>query len=617
MNRTPLIRQLRETGATMYVFPSASEDIGLNIDNRVNHVALSHYALLNFPSLTGTGKSDNQGGNVWLAEQLQNYVMNCECTLLNQNNYNYQEYHTVSERVFWKWAKKEGFLELGSGVDDWKVESVTGSDRFVQCFGSIDAGNSLSTEFGMFNETYINIPTSYGNGLVLFNDNAHDIGEQNCVKGVIYNSTGQGVLEGREDSLEQLKILDNSTPEYDEGLNNKYKFTDTIEIVKDLTDITTACNKLKTSWGTTQEFIINSYDDINVDEKMQFKLTPYDVTSNKCEFTFNAILLYYSVYDQDDPTKSAYAVNLFGIIFLDGAVKEGSSYTIHGLTKRKSFGSEANSFFGNSYSFRVNLKTMSVYDNTDSVISDNTTMSSIYSVDFSDVISNLNRAIDVMNTNVQSTMAIQDSYMMMLRNNDETRRYLDDVSEKLDAYIRGSRTSSITADNLRVNNIKPIPEEAGTASYNTVKVVLERLPDDNINSSLLEKYPTVSPILIRNGSEDCNTPAIYVPQLLSMDTANGTWVNNDVVNGVEIIGNVSVNYYSYNSNYYPNLILPEDKIQEVNIPNLYIKGDCVTGETGTNTVNPSVLYINYNAMIPLMILYIQNLQKQIDELRGN
>jgi hypothetical protein len=97
--------------------------------------------------------------------------------------------------------------------------------------------------------------------------------------------------------LEQLKILDNSDPEYDEGLNNKYKFDETIEIVKDLSDITTACNKLKTSWGTNQEFIINSYDDINVDEKMQFKSTPYDVTSNKCEFTFNAILLYYSVYD--------------------------------------------------------------------------------------------------------------------------------------------------------------------------------------------------------------------------------------------------------------------------------------------------------------------------------
>ena len=60
MNRTPLIRPLRENGATLYVFPSASEDIGLNIDNRVNHVALSHYALLNFPANIGT--------NVTLAE---------------------------------------------------------------------------------------------------------------------------------------------------------------------------------------------------------------------------------------------------------------------------------------------------------------------------------------------------------------------------------------------------------------------------------------------------------------------------------------------------------------------------------------------------------------------
>ena len=29
-NKTPLLRPLRENGATLYVFPSASEDIGLN-----------------------------------------------------------------------------------------------------------------------------------------------------------------------------------------------------------------------------------------------------------------------------------------------------------------------------------------------------------------------------------------------------------------------------------------------------------------------------------------------------------------------------------------------------------------------------------------------------------
>ena len=609
MNRTPLIRRLRENGATMYVFPSATEDIGLNIDNRVNNVALSHYALLNFPSLNGISGYTPGKGNEWFAEQMQNYVMNCECTLLNQTNYNYQEYHTVTERVFWHWAEYKEFLTLRTAAEGWQIENKEGSDRFVQCFGSIDAGNSLSTEFGMFNETYINIPTSYGNGAIIFNDNTHDIGEQNLVKGRVYYPTGNNVLEGRTDTISALKILDNSDPEYDPVPGNSYKFNKTIEIVKDFNDLTNACNAIWPDGGASENgFVLSSYDDINVDEKTQFKNTEFDVTSNKCEFTFNAILLYYSVYDQDDPTKSAYAVNLFGIIFLDG-VSDGE--LIHGLTKRKSFGSEANSFFGNSYSFRVNLKTMSVYDNTDSVISDNTTMSSIYSVDFSDVISNLNRAIDVMNTNVQSTMAIQDSYMRMLRNNDETREYLDRVSEKLDAYINGSRTSSITANNLRVNNIKPIDSEADTTDYNTVKIVLNRIPYDS-ESNIVNDYPTVSPILIRNGYNDLNTASVYMPQLLIMDIADGEWTSNDIANAVEIIDDISINYYSCEAGNYPNIILPEDKINLAGIKNLYVRGDCVTGEVGDALVNPSILYINYNAMIPLMLLYMKQLKERVD-----
>lgn len=47
-NKTPLLRPLREQSATLYVFPSASEDIGLNINSGTYGVAMSHYALLNF-----------------------------------------------------------------------------------------------------------------------------------------------------------------------------------------------------------------------------------------------------------------------------------------------------------------------------------------------------------------------------------------------------------------------------------------------------------------------------------------------------------------------------------------------------------------------------------------
>lgn len=103
--------------------------------------------------------------------------------------------------------------------------------------------------------------------------------------------------------------------------------------------------------------------------------------------------------------KTPQATNLFGIIFLDSPRQlQESEYgtTTFKIPPFRKVKSTANRF-GNSYSFRVNIKTLSVYDNTDAVIQDNTTMSSINSLDFSDVIYQLNRAIDILNTNVNAT----------------------------------------------------------------------------------------------------------------------------------------------------------------------------------------------------------------------
>ena len=360
MNRTPLLRPLRDNGATLYVFPSASEDIGLNLDSRSTSVALSHYALLNLPETP----FDNEG---W-ATQLQNYVMNFETLLLNNKNYNYQEYHTVTERVFFHWLTNEDIFGnkklnlIDEETDFYYIEDSSkyaDKTRLIQCFGSIDAGNSLSTEFGMFNETYLNIPTSYGNGPVIFS-HVQDPSESNYILGKKYKDTSN-TLQGRDnDIINSLKILKVTTPKYDEqaseteGSVNCYKATDAFEIVKDPVLIQKAINKIlkkqhnESTDGEYQEKLLNSYDDINVDISEQFKDTMFDITSQPCEFNFNAILLYYSVYDQTDPTKAPYAINLFGIIFLDGTQSIGSgsdgsesttTYKIQGLTKRKSYSS--------------------------------------------------------------------------------------------------------------------------------------------------------------------------------------------------------------------------------------------------------------------------------------
>lgn len=618
MIRTPLLRPLRDNGATLYVFPSANEDIGLNLNSRATGVAMSHYALLNLPVMFGN--KDPKTESIAIATDLQNYMMNLECTLLNQDSYNYQEYHTVSERAFFHWLKSfekrynnsKLSLERTQNGNDVYYKETDNTNRVVQCFGAIDAGNSLSTEFGMFNETYVNIPTSYGNGPVFFKQ-VQDSSETNYIYGKTYNTGDSEHLQGRKNNVDTLKILSDVKPKYDSGTS--YKLDDAYEIVKDINEIQSACR----AFTNDKNIQINSYDDVNIDQKTQFSGKYCDITLNPCEFGFNAILLYYSVYDQNDTTKTAYAINLFGIVFLDSpsSVQNGQA-KIPSLIKKKSFGgaNKAN-FFGNSYSFRVNIKTLSVYDNTDAMIQDNTTMSSINSVDFSDVVSNLNRAIDVMNTNVQSTMAIQDAYMTTLKLTDENKQKLQDLETKLNGYLNGSKTSGIVSQNIRTKIIQPITDTSIDSSVsdgnNMIKIQLNKQLTDFINTEEYQGSTYTPPIKILNDEYTYNVPAVYKPIFnvsTQADTALGEWSSdtgdiNDIINGI------NVNYYTYNNNVYPSIELPQYILQGFGFDKLVYR----TGDPN-NDNEKDTTFLNYESLIPLMIKYIQDLNKRIDELES-
>ena len=618
MIRTPLLRPLRDNGATLYVFPSANEDIGLNLNSRATGVAMSHYALLNLPVMFGN--TDPKTESIAIATDLQNYMMNLECTLLNQDSYNYQEYHTVSERAFFHWLKSfekrynnsKLSLERTQNGNDVYYKETDNTNRVVQCFGAIDAGNSLSTEFGMFNETYVNIPTSYGNGPVFFKQ-VQDSSETNYIYGKTYNAGDSEHLQGRKNNVDTLKILSDVKPKYDNGTS--YKLDDAYEIVKDINEIQSACR----AFTNDKNIQINSYDDVNIDQKTQFSGKYCDITLNPCEFGFNAILLYYSVYDQNDTTKTAYAINLFGIVFLDSpsSVQNGQA-KIPSLIKKKSFGgaNKAN-FFGNSYSFRVNIKTLSVYDNTDAMIQDNTTMSSINSVDFSDVVSNLNRAIDVMNTNVQSTMAIQDAYMTTLKLTDENKQKLYELETKLDGYLNGSKTSGIVSQNIRTKIIQPITDTSIDSSVsdgnNMIKIQLNKQLTDFINTEEYQGSTYTPPIKILNDEYTYNVPTVYKPIFnvsTQADTALGEWSSdtgdiNDIINGI------NVNYYTYNNNVYPSIELPQYILQGFGFDKLVYR----TGDPN-NDNEKDTTFLNYESLIPLMIKYIQDLNKRIDELES-
>lgn len=568
IQKTPYLRPLRSNGATLYVFPSAHEDIGLNLNSRATGVALSHYALLNLGSFVDPTPSKKSDANNEMAEDLQNYVMNFETLLLNQDNYNYQDYHTVSERVFWHWMVKRGYITI-SKTNNYYKEDITDNGTVVKCFGSIDAGNSLSTEFGMFNETYINIPTSYGSGPVYFKVCDSDT---NYLASHSYTAKDTN-LQGRNNNTGAY--LENNTALYDKEtkyITNENNSIDRLEILKNISDIQT---NIREEFVNTN-IIINSYDDINIDQNNQ-------LNNSVTDFNFNAILLYYSVYDQDDTTKSPYAINLFGIIFLDGFKKLDNVYTIPSITKKKS----TDSYFGNSYSFRVNIKTMSVYDNTDAHIQDNTTLSSIYSVDFSDVVSNLNRAIDVMNTNVHTTMAIQDEYMKIRTYYDEQYNMIKDISTKLNGLVFGSPTDSLNTSTLLSNLIIPQDNENNEIKLQVYNTNYNDLAD-NVNN--VKYTPSVS---VKN---IYNIPALYYPQV-DISTAIQTTVFNNIDNtdyAYNLIANTSINWYkTYEDKVYPIIELPND-----------INVDSLEDNAGN---------INYNLLLTCILGYLKE-QSQLNGL---
>ena len=635
--KTPLLQKLRDTGGTLYVFPSATEDIGLNLQSTTTGVAMSHFALLNIPDISidnclkttthDSVKEKIKTGNEALAISLQNYAMNFETHLTNRDEYNYQKLETVSEKVFWHWAMHVGILNPANisnaltGNQDVYIENSYDDNKEIadntvlKCFGAIDAGNQLSTEFGMFNETYINIPTSWGAGPVYLKRSDSD----NFKLGTQYYISNADHLEGREDGNTYYSYTGGQDYPFFDVIdldNHEYKIdkiNDGFEILKDLNQIQSVSrNRFNKS-----DLIFDSYDDINIDAEDNLHVDQ--------EFQFNAILLYYSVYDQDDLVKTPYAINLFGVIFLDGArLKDGdtSTFYIPTITKRKSTTTQ----FGNSYSFRVNLKTMSVYDNTDAVIQDNTTISGVNAVEFSDAISNMNRAIDIMNSNLTTTMKIQDQYASILSYYDNFEDDLRDISTCLNAYLKGARSSFIdtsvvyaneirtseTADNIGNNQIlikthKSSSDASGNIVYNDPVVTIK---DNSVTIPILEnssnwtKYsyvvvddmnPNMDLDVLDDASNEKNKWVVNLNQTLdkAFNSSNGFTIKVKVHNGEQGA---------------------EESTNELYIdPQSAIFNSNAAHSTNLACLLDKNANINYVGIIPYLIAEIKRIRKALNE----
>lgn len=378
---TPLVRIPQPQGGTMYAFASSARDITRAFNSADINFEFSKYALLDLPDFTQYASGQNAidfqlnlkqpsgqpyvAGmpNVDFAQTFQNYALNLEELLLNDDDYDPILLQSDSEKIFFKWLSSLGAIDFRPSDSN---ESSTGDyaendnailgganyDRVVKYLGSIDAENDVAYQGNTYHEVYINVPTSVGyTPQVLFKPT-----DYNTTATKLYPSDVNAVnIEGREGqthpdpNIDLLPIVDqwtaNSGPYYDVQTN--------------------ATNSVQIDWDTAAYEQIQNNPDIK-------SLLDYSKTGQ--QFRFNAVLVYYDLYSSSVPANRS--TNLYGILILDDITDSpGPGSKIHEQIKFKP--NEVTGLNGNAYSLKLNLKFNSSLDNVgvETSINDFTTFS--------------------------------------------------------------------------------------------------------------------------------------------------------------------------------------------------------------------------------------------------
>ena len=392
---TPLVRIPQSQGGTMYAFASSAKDMTRAFNNPDIKFEFSKFALLDLPDFTTAVAGSNTidfelnlkeasgsnyvatAPNVDFAQTFQNYALNMEELLLQDDDYDPIILQSDSEKIFFKWLSSLGAIQLTSADSNTStvggyIENansdgvgVSAYDRVVKYLGTIDAENDVAYSGNTYHEVFINVPTSVGyTPQVIFNP-----GYYNTTATKLY---AKDDIEGRagqthpDPSLDLNTIVDAYTiadgPTYNIAVNS----TDSVQI----------------EWNST------AYAEVANGSTLK-NLSDYSKAGQ--QFTFNAILVYYDMHSQSTPANRS--TNLYGILILDDIQSVGGvGSKINEQIKNKP--NEVTGLNGNAFSLKLNLKFNSSLDNVgvETSINDFTT----FSMDlFMDTTTALENAVEV------------------------------------------------------------------------------------------------------------------------------------------------------------------------------------------------------------------------------
>ena len=203
---TPLVRTVQEQGGTMYAFASAARDLTRAQGDPDLKFEFSQYALLDLPEVTAQvnglntiefERLEDVAGNNYVpsldtnrswAETLQNYALNLEEIIRNDDDFDPILYKSDAEKIFFKYLQSIGAFRLRTATSGEAVSTLgryteednasgTGNDyeRIIKYLGTIDVINDKNYAANTYQEIFINVPSSVGyTPVVLFENDTYN-----------------------------------------------------------------------------------------------------------------------------------------------------------------------------------------------------------------------------------------------------------------------------------------------------------------------------------------------------------------------------------------------------------------------------------------------------------
>jgi hypothetical protein len=287
-----------------------------------------------------------------------------------------------------RWVEEDDLLS-GTGTPTPRYS------RVVKYIGECDIVNSVQNNNNSFSEVYIHVPTNDGNTpLVMFKTYA----DENYYPGQILTHSpndplDKEYLQGRSHTVGAYGP--NSLPTFaifDQDVIGEPHVTGTSASGNPITSNWYAPRNIANSYYTDASFFDGSTDLLHktlngthattyrrsrldgieldfdpnnykpiVDNPSISTIEEYNSTVDSTSFEFNSVLLYYDVYDPNNPSDSA--TNLYGILFLEDIIPISNS-----AAKLKPFAKykpdPITKLNGNSYGLKVNIKFDTDIENT-------------------------------------------------------------------------------------------------------------------------------------------------------------------------------------------------------------------------------------------------------------